>query len=71
MANNKFASDHFEFRSTLQEIVTARAYHLESMISGRIKRNEKFSIQDMKDMQMDYKDTFLAEVMPKLILKLD
>jgi acyl-homoserine lactone acylase PvdQ len=41
------------------------------MISGRIKRKEKFSIQDMKDMQLDYKDSFLAEVMPKLILKLE
>jgi acyl-homoserine lactone acylase PvdQ len=31
-ANNKFASDNYEFRSTLHEIVTGRAFRLEKFI---------------------------------------
>jgi acyl-homoserine lactone acylase PvdQ len=32
MANNRFASNAFEFRSSLHEIVTGRAYRIQNLI---------------------------------------
>lgn len=32
MCNNRFASDNFEFRSSLHEIVTGRVYRLDKAI---------------------------------------
>lgn len=56
MCNNRFASDNFEFRSSLHEIVTGRSYRLETLIKDKIKKGEKFNFKDTQNMQLDQKD---------------
>lgn len=42
MCNNRFASDNFEFRSSLHEIVTGRIFRLEKIIKDNIEKGTKF-----------------------------
>lgn len=37
LANNKFAEDSFDTRSSIHELTTGRAYRLEKFITGKIK----------------------------------
>lgn len=70
MCNNRFVSDHFAHRSSLHEIVTGRSYRLDKIISQRISKGEKFDLQDNIRMQLDLKDEFVAEVLPRLLSRL-
>lgn len=60
LCNNKFASDHHKFRSTLHEIVTGRAYRLEKIITQKIANNHKFTFEDNMKMQLDVRDEFAS-----------
>lgn len=60
MCNNKFAPDQFTHRGSLHEITTGRAYRLERIITEKIEAGEKFDLEDMKNMQLDYRDEFLS-----------
>jgi hypothetical protein len=42
MCNNRFASDNFEFRSSLHEIVTGRIFRLDKIIREHIAEGKKF-----------------------------
>jgi acyl-homoserine lactone acylase PvdQ len=70
MCNNRFVSDHFEFRSSLHEIVTGRIYRLDKVIKEKIGNGHKFDLEDSKELQLDVKDEFVAEVLPGLLRKL-
>lgn len=70
MANNKFASDNFEFRSSIHEIITGRSFRLDNLVRDKIAKGDKFNINTMIEMQLDYKDDFIAEVLPNLLKKL-
>jgi hypothetical protein len=56
MANNRFVSDNYKYRSSLHEITTGRAYYLDKIIRERIGRKQKFSFEDIKSMQLSQKD---------------
>jgi acyl-homoserine lactone acylase PvdQ len=56
MCNNKYAPDEYTHRGSLHEITTGRAYRLERIITDKIKSKQKFSFEDMKTMQLDYRD---------------
>jgi|JI10StandDraft_1071094.scaffolds.fasta_scaffold382808_3 hypothetical protein len=43
MANNKFAEDSFDTRSSIHELSTGRSYRLEKIITDKIKNNHKFT----------------------------
>ena len=70
LCNNKFASDHHEFRSTLHEIVTGRAYRLEQIITKNIQKKHKFTLEDNMKMQLDVRDEFASEAFPLVLAKL-
>lgn len=48
MCNNRFASDNFEFRSSLHEITTGRAYRIDKVLSEGISKGEKFDFERFK-----------------------
>jgi hypothetical protein len=48
MCNNRFASDHYQFRSSLHEITTGRSYRLDKVIRERIAEGGKFDLEDTK-----------------------
>ena len=50
--------------------MTARAYRLDKIITDRLKRGEKFNMDVMKEMQLDVRDEFVAEVLPPLLGRL-
>lgn len=70
MCNNKFAPDQFAHRGSLHEITTGRAFRLERIINDKIKAKQKFVFDDMKTMQLDYRDEFLSEVFPLILQRL-
>ena len=67
MTNNKFAEDGFDQRSSLHEITNGRAYRLEKLITSKIAKDQKFTLEDMIKMQLDERDQFLAEAFPGVI----
>lgn len=67
MANNKFAEDSFDSRTSIHEISTGRSYRIDKILSDKIKSGYKFTHEDMKIMQLDTKDEFLSEAFPQLL----
>lgn len=43
MANNKFAEDSFDTRSSIHELSTGRSYRLQKIITQKIKNKHKFN----------------------------
>ncbi len=71
MANNKFAEDSYDSRSSIHELSTGRSYRLQKLITEKIKNKHKFSHDDMKEMQLDTRDQFLSEAFPGVLDALD
>ena len=67
MANNKFAEDGFEFRSSIHEQVTGRSYRLQKIITDKISKGNKFTFEDVIKMQLDTRDEFLSEALPSML----
>lgn len=71
MANNKFAEDSFDSRSSIHEVSTGRSYRIDNLIRQGIANNTKFTIEHMKQFQLDTRDEFLSEAFPLLLGALD
>lgn len=56
MCNNRFASDHFDLRSSLHEITTGRAYRIDKVLREGIAAGKKFNFEHFKELQLDVKD---------------
>lgn len=65
--NNKFATDNFNYQaaSTCGHN-TARASRADSMIKQKLDAKEKFSVEFMKEMQLDVHDHFVIRILPQL-----
>lgn len=70
MGNNRFASDNYKYRSSLHEITTGRSYIIDKFIKDKINNKGKFDFEDMKKFQLNQKDQFLSEVLPKFLGRL-
>ncbi len=70
LCNNKFAPDQYTHRGSLHEITTGRAYRLNRIITEKIAAGHKFSFEDMKTMQLDFRDEFLSEAFPYVLTRL-
>ncbi len=70
MANNKFASDNYKHRSSIQQAVTGRSFMIDKLIREKIDKKEKFDFQDVIQMHLNQQDGFLCEVLPKVLDKL-
>lgn len=56
MANNKFVSDNYKHRSSLQQLTTGRSWVLDKLIQEKIQKKEKFTFDNMKEMQQNVQD---------------
>lgn len=56
MANNKIVEDSFDWRFSIHQQSTGRAYRIEKMITDQIKEGKKFTFDDIKRMQLDTRD---------------
>jgi hypothetical protein len=53
LCNNKFASNNYKHRSSIHQLVTGRAFTLNKLISEKISKKEKFSFEDVKNLQLN------------------
>lgn len=60
LGNNKFASNNYKHRSSIHQVVTGRSFTIDKFIRSKIEKKEKFSFQDMMDMQLNLHDGFLC-----------
>lgn len=66
-ANNKFATDNMKNNLSRTQTVTARAARIQELIEEQISRGEKFTVEDMKRIQLDTIDVYARDNIGKIL----
>lgn len=70
-ANNKVASDNLKNNFSRTQTVTARAARIQELIESQINRGKKFTVEDMKRIQLDTVDIYARDNVNKILKIVD
>ena len=70
-ANNKFATDNIKNNLSRTQAVTPRAARIHELIESQINRGKKFTVEDMKRIQLDTVDIYARDNVNKILKIVD